>query len=33
VAGVWPFIIVNMVVLMIISYIPSISTALPKLIL
>jgi C4-dicarboxylate transporter DctM subunit len=33
VAGVWPFILVNMVVLMIISYIPSISTALPRLLL
>lgn len=33
VAGVWPFIGVNLVVLMFISYIPSISTALPKLIL
>ena len=33
IAGVWPFIGVNLVVLMFISYIPSISTALPKLIL
>jgi C4-dicarboxylate transporter DctM subunit len=33
VAGVWPFILVNIAVLMVISYIPSISTALPKLIL
>ena len=33
VAGVWPFILVNMVVLMIISYVPVISTALPRLLL
>jgi C4-dicarboxylate transporter DctM subunit len=33
VAGVWPFIWVNLVVLLIISYIPQISTALPKLLL
>lgn len=31
IAGIWPFIAVNVVVLMIISYVPSISTALPKL--
>ncbi len=33
IAGVWPFIWVNLVVLMFISYIPSISTALPRLLL
>src|SRR6185436_7045300 len=33
VAGVWPFILVNIVVLMIISYVPVISTALPRLLL
>jgi C4-dicarboxylate transporter DctM subunit len=33
IAGIWPFVWVNIVVLMIISYIPSISTALPRLIL
>ena len=33
IAGVWPFILVNVAVLMVISYIPSISTALPKLLL
>jgi len=33
VAGVWPFIWVNLAVLMVISYVPSISTALPKLML
>ncbi len=33
VAGVWPFIWVNIAVLMVISYIPSISTALPRLLL
>ena len=33
VGGVWPFIWVNLAVLMVISYIPSISTALPKLLL
>jgi C4-dicarboxylate transporter DctM subunit len=33
VAGVWPFIWVNIAVLILISYIPSISTALPKLLL
>jgi len=33
VAGVWPFIWVNIAVLLVISYVPSISTALPKLLL
>ena len=33
VAGVWPFILVNIAVLMVISYVPSISTALPRLLL
>jgi C4-dicarboxylate transporter, DctM subunit len=33
IAGIWPFIAVNVVVLAIISYVPSISTALPKLLL
>jgi C4-dicarboxylate transporter DctM subunit len=33
VAGVWPFILCNMVVLLVISYVPVISTALPRLIL
>jgi C4-dicarboxylate transporter DctM subunit len=33
VAGVWPFIWVNIAVLLLISYIPTISTALPKLLL
>ena len=33
VAGVWPFILVNMAVLALIAYVPSISTALPKLLL
>ena len=33
IAGIGPFIAVNVVVLMIISYVPSISTALPKLLL
>jgi C4-dicarboxylate transporter DctM subunit len=33
VAGVWPFILVNMAVLVLIAYVPSISTALPRLLL
>ena len=33
IAGIWPFIAVNVVVLAIISYVPAISTALPKLLL
>ena len=33
VAGVWPFIWVNIAVLLLISYIPTISTALPKILL
>lgn len=33
IAGIWPFIAVNFAVLMIISYVPSVSTALPKLLL
>ena len=33
VAGVWPFILVNMAVLVLIAYVPSISTALPRLVL
>jgi C4-dicarboxylate transporter, DctM subunit len=33
IAGVWPFILVNIAVLMVISYVPSISTALPRLLL
>ena len=33
IAGVWPFILVNMAVLVLIAYVPSISTALPKLLL
>jgi C4-dicarboxylate transporter, DctM subunit len=33
VAGVWPFILVNMSVLVLIAYVPSISTALPRLVL
>lgn len=33
VAGVWPFIWVNLAVLAVISYVPSISTALPRLLL
>jgi C4-dicarboxylate transporter DctM subunit len=33
VAGVWPFIWVNVAVLLVISYVPSISTALPRLLL
>jgi len=33
VAGVWPFILVNMAVLVLIAYVPAISTALPKLLL
>ena len=33
IAGIWPFIAVNIVVLAIISYVPAISTALPKLLL
>jgi C4-dicarboxylate transporter DctM subunit len=31
VAGVWPFILVNMAVLAVIAYVPVISTALPRL--
>lgn len=33
IAGVWPFVLTNLVVLAIISYVPQISTALPRLIL
>src|SRR4051812_25702100 len=33
VAGVWPFILVNMAVLVLVAYVPSISTALPRLVL
>lgn len=33
IAGVWPFILVNMAVLALIAYVPSISTALPRLLL
>lgn len=33
IGGIWPFIAVNIVVLAIISYVPAISTALPKLLL
>ena len=33
ISGIWPFIAVNIVVLAIISYVPAISTALPKLLL
>lgn len=33
ISGIWPFIAVNVVVLMIISYVPFISTALPRLLL
>jgi C4-dicarboxylate transporter DctM subunit len=33
VAGVWPFILVNIAVLMVISYVPVISTALPRIML
>jgi C4-dicarboxylate transporter DctM subunit len=33
VKGVWPFILVNMAVLVLIAYVPSISTALPRLVL
>jgi C4-dicarboxylate transporter DctM subunit len=32
VAGVWPFILVNMAVLALIAYVPAISTALPRLV-
>jgi C4-dicarboxylate transporter DctM subunit len=31
VAGIWPFIVTNVVVLILISYIPPLSTFLPKL--
>jgi C4-dicarboxylate transporter DctM subunit len=33
IAGIWPFVLTNIVVLAIISYVPQISTALPRLIL
>ncbi len=33
IGGIWPFVLTNVVVLLIISYIPQISTALPRLIL
>jgi C4-dicarboxylate transporter DctM subunit len=31
ISGIWPFIVTNVVVLMVISYIPSVSTVLPRL--
>lgn len=33
IGGIWPFVLTNIVVLLIISYVPPISTALPRLIL
>ncbi len=33
IAGIWPFVLTNILVLMIISYVPAISTALPRLLL
>jgi C4-dicarboxylate transporter DctM subunit len=33
IAGIWPFVLVNIAVLILITYVPSISTALPKLLL
>jgi C4-dicarboxylate transporter, DctM subunit len=33
IAGIWPFVLTNVLVLMVISYVPAISTALPRLLL
>jgi C4-dicarboxylate transporter DctM subunit len=33
IAGIWRFVLVNIAVLALISYVPSISTALPRLLL
>jgi C4-dicarboxylate transporter DctM subunit len=33
IAGIWPFVLVNILVLLVISYVPAISTGLPRLLL